>query len=128
MFDSRPQTGLREARAVSTGGALTKVRHLRLFVVACAAAVALALPCSSQPLPVPELINYQGLIYLEDGSTDVTGTYDFEFRLYTASSGSADALWGESHEKRSGCTGKVQRSSRGRGRDRGRSARGRRYG
>ncbi|HUW60710.1 MAG TPA: tail fiber protein [Candidatus Bathyarchaeia archaeon] len=80
------------------GGTRTGVRRLRLCVVVFTAVVALALPAGAQPLPVPELVNYQGLIYLEDGSTDVTGTYDFEFRLYPVSSGSADALWGESHQ------------------------------
>lgn len=48
----------------------------------------------AQPNPVPELINYQGLVYLPNGSTDVTGAYDIEFRLYDAPV-LGNLLWGE---------------------------------
>ena len=50
----------------------------------------------AEPKPVPDLINYQGRVYLEDGSADVTGLYDIEFRLYHVST-DGTALWGERH-------------------------------
>ncbi|HIJ72959.1 MAG TPA: hypothetical protein HPP83_02550 [Candidatus Hydrogenedentes bacterium] len=51
------------------------------------------------PNPVPDLINYQGLVYLANGSTDVTGTYDIEFRLYDHPRDSeGHLLWGEGLE------------------------------
>lgn len=49
------------------------------------------------PEPVPDLMNYQGLVYLEDGSTDITGTYDMEFYLFYETTGGT-AQWGEKHE------------------------------
>lgn len=59
--------------------------------------VALAVACAAwaQPAPVPELLNYQGLIYLESGSSDVNGTFTLAFRLFDAASGGT-LLWGES--------------------------------
>ena len=48
------------------------------------------------PQSVPELINYQGLLFLEDGSTDVTGTYDIKFFLYYETR-LGTPLWGEVH-------------------------------
>jgi microcystin-dependent protein len=53
--------------------------------------------------PGPELTNYQGRIYLEDGSSDVTGSYAIKFFLYYQSTDDVpptaddDALWGELH-------------------------------
>lgn len=49
---------------------------------------------AQQPHPVPTTLNFQGLVYLENGSTEVTGTYDMEFRLYDAAVG-GNLLWGE---------------------------------
>ena len=49
----------------------------------------------AQPAPVPELINYQGLVYLESGSSDVNGSFTLHFRLYDAPTGGR-LLWGES--------------------------------
>lgn len=48
--------------------------------------------------PVPELIAYQGRVYLADGSSNINGTYDIEFRLYDAADEEEGTLlWGEKH-------------------------------
>lgn len=78
--------------AVST----RRAARVGLWVVLAAFALpGIAAAQKLQPEPVPELIAYQGLVYLEDGSTDVTGTYDIEFYLYHEASGGS-ALWAES--------------------------------
>ena len=46
---------------------------------------------------MPELINYQGRVFLENGASDVTATYDIEFLLYHESTGDAPPVWGELH-------------------------------
>lgn len=70
------------------------VRPVLWVAAAMLALPGLAAAQKPQPEPVPELIAYQGLVYLEDGSTDVTGTYDVEFYLYHEASGGT-AQWGE---------------------------------
>jgi microcystin-dependent protein len=57
-------------------------------------ALAVACAAGAQPAPVPELLNYQGLVYLDSGSSDVNGTYRLVFRLYDAAIGGT-LLWGE---------------------------------
>jgi microcystin-dependent protein len=65
--------------------------------MAAIAALLCALPAvtaAAQPNPVPKLVNYQGLVYLQSGSTDVTGVYDMTFRLYDEPLNGA-LLWAE---------------------------------
>jgi microcystin-dependent protein len=59
-------------------------------------AAALWLTCASwaQPVPVPEVVNYQGLVYLESGSSEVNGSFTLRFQLFDAARGGAP-LWGE---------------------------------
>lgn len=70
-------------------------RQGKIFQRAAAAlALASVWATEAQPAPVPELINYQGLVYRESGTNDVNGTYDLHFRLYDAPTGGT-LLWGE---------------------------------
>lgn len=60
-----------------------------------AAALTLGFPArASEPAPVPELMNYQGLVYLVNGSTEITGVFDIEFRLYDSPT-EGNLLWAE---------------------------------
>lgn len=68
-----------------------------MAILACAAIFLWSSTSQADPKPVPELINYQGRVFLESGASDVTGSYDLEFRLYHESAGNAPPLWGELH-------------------------------
>lgn len=47
---------------------------------------------------VPDLIAYQGQVYVDDGSTDINGTYDIEFYLYNVPTlVEGPVVWGEKH-------------------------------
>lgn len=59
------------------------------------ALIATAHSVCAQPAPVPELVNYQGMIYLDSGSSDVNGEFDLRFRLYDGPK-DGNLLWGES--------------------------------
>ncbi len=48
----------------------------------------------AEAMVVPNLVNYQGMIQLVDGTTDVTGIYDIDFYLYDLIAG-GELLWAE---------------------------------
>ena len=84
-------------RSRDIGGRTGKTIGLRLpLVVLSLALVVPAQVGAAASNRVPDLVNYQGLVFLEDGSTDVTGTYDIEFFLYDAAK-AGTLLWGERH-------------------------------
>lgn len=66
-------------------------RTLGAFLVVCLAVL------GAQAQPVPELVPYQGRVYLPDGSSNIEGTYDIEFRLYADTAADAPTLWAERH-------------------------------
>jgi len=67
-----------------------------VLAIVLAAFGLLSQPVAAGANPVPDLVAYQGRVYLGDGSTDVNGTYDIEFRLYDAAREGA-LLWAEGH-------------------------------
>ncbi len=70
----------------------------RGFPFAALAGIVLCLGLSAdEPEPAPDLVSYQGVIYLEGGSTDVSGAYDMEFELYGGPP-DRELLWGERHQ------------------------------
>lgn len=75
---------------------------------ACSAAAALAFwavagvcrGATAQPMPAPNLMSYQGVLYHADGITPYAGLQDIEFRLYANESDLLeDAVWGEKHSE-----------------------------
>ncbi len=48
------------------------------------------------PAPVPDLVNYQGLVQLTNGTSNVTGAYDMAFYLYDQIV-EGTLLWAEEH-------------------------------
>lgn len=74
----------------------TRSCQLSLFrtAVLCLTAAIASTAVAQTPAPVPALLPYEGLVYLENGSNDLNREMDIEFRLYDAPV-QGNLLWAE---------------------------------
>lgn len=67
-----------------------------LPVLACLLFAAAASAQYPAPAPVPDLVNYQGMVQLTNGTSNITGLYDITFYLYDQII-QGTLLWAEEH-------------------------------